>query len=625
MLLLENGAKLDMESLDQDGMTPLLRAAWNSKEDLALLLIDNGANFRAQRCQGNNALRVFCTGGIKSVPLFRRLAEQETDINAPDEATIAPILRLAVGGQCPIVAAALEYGADVHAVNQYGMTSLSHAARLGFKEMAVMLLNAGADINQRSNDGNGNPLLLATQNGQLEILKILIARECDLSVKNPSGQNALAIALANKKEAAITMLSTLEAFTQPDLTIHEAVTNGDLLNVEMLLSKNAALVNERDENNRTPLHTVTLAGGKLTIVELLLRSAGVDVIAQDSYGATPLMYAVSKCYGDAVVQLLAKNPDMSLTSLKKWTALHYAGRWNGTRHIAKLFVEHGASLNQAEAEFGSSPLHLAAGFGRLDVVRFLVESGATLDSQERNKQTPPMRAIRSNHIDVAEYLLEQGASISAKSQPYELSALYLTANRADSAHLAKLICDHGAVLEDRDYEGVTPLVRSALSGKKEVFKFLVGKGANIESLDIYGQTALQRACKTSQENAVKLLLQAKAKVDFKDEKNGMAALHYAAASNNGTAICQVLLDNGAELDARDKWGSTPVFKAVYQDKMKVLRYLVEQAANLEILDSYELTVLHNAAKGERKQAVRCFLQVISQDKANRFLHKSLCS
>lgn len=600
-LLLQSGALVDIESLDCYGMTPLLQAAWNLKEPLAQLFIDHGANVGAQRPQGNNAFRVFSLRGIKSLPLFKRLADEEADINAVDEMGCVPVLHLAVGGRPQIVAAALERGADIHALNSYGLTPLGHAARLGFKDIVVMLLDGGADIDHNTNNGLNNPLLLAATNGHVEVLKVLIARGADLDVKNANGQSALAVALAAKQGPAVALLSTLGAFILPSMTIHEAVKSGDALNVEILLSKNPSAIDELDDKQQTPLHNV-LMNGKLAMLDLLLRS-GANVGAQDVDGVTPLMAAVHFNHGDAVAKILERKPDMSLKTLKKWSAMHYTCR-NSSRYIAKLLIAHGAPLDDAEAELGSTPLHLAATHGRLDVARFLLESGAIREAKDNNKSTPLLRAIQNNHVAVAEYLLEQGASIFVKSEPYQLSAILHTAVWTNSEHLAKLLLDRGAELEDRDYEEVTPLIRSAFFLKGAVFHFLLEKGANLESLDIYGRTALQRACLTSQEKTVKLLLQAKPVINFKDEKYGMTALHYAAATTNtSTEICQLLLDHGAELDGIDNFGSTPVFKALYQNNMKLLRYLAERGAKLELQDNEGFTLLHRAVRGELKLAV----------------------
>jgi ankyrin repeat protein len=601
-LLLQNGAFVDIESLDCDGMTPLLRAAWNSKEPLAQLFIDCGANVGAQKPQGDNSFRVFSRKGIKSLPLFKRLADEETDINAVDETGCVPILHLAVGGQPQIVAAALERGADIHALNPYDLTPLSHAARLGFKDIVVMLLDGGADIDHNTNNGLNNPLLLAAKNGHVAVLKVLIARGADLDVKNPNGQSALAVALAAKQGPAIALLSTLGAFIQPSMTIHEAVKSGDALNVEMLLSNNPAAIDELDDKQQTPLHNVLVNNGKLAMLELLLRS-GANVGAQDVNGVTPLMIAVYNNYGDAVAKILERKPDMSLKTVKKWSAVHYTYR-NGSRYIAKLLVAHGAPLDDAEAELGSTPLHFAAACGSLDVARFLLESGANREAKDNNKSTPLLRAIRNNQVAVAEYLLEQGASIFVKSEPYQLSAILHTATWTNSQHLVKLLFDRGAELEDRDNEEITPLIRSAFNLNEAVFHLLLEKGANLESLDIYGRTALQRACLASLEKTVKLLLQAKPVINFKDEKNGMTALHYAAATTNtSTEICQLLLDHGAELDGIDNFGSTPIFKALYHNNMKLLGYLAERGAKLELQDNEGFTVLHRAVREELKPAV----------------------
>jgi ankyrin repeat protein len=63
---------------------------------------------------------------------------------------------------------------------------------------------------------------------------------------------------------------------------------------------------------------------------------------------------------------------------------------------------------------GSTPLHLAAQNGHLDVVEFLVEQQAEVNAKETDGWTPLYLAAHNGHFDVVKFLVEQQAELNAK-------------------------------------------------------------------------------------------------------------------------------------------------------------------------------------------------------------------
>ena len=60
-------------------------------------------------------------------------------------------------------------------------------------------------------------------------------------------------------------------------------------------------------------------------------------------------------------------------------------------------------------EFGSTPLHMAAGCGHKNVVKLLIERGAQVDKVERSDVTPLNRAVYLNRREMVQILLDGGA------------------------------------------------------------------------------------------------------------------------------------------------------------------------------------------------------------------------
>lgn len=85
------------------------------------------------------------------------------------------------------------------------------------------------------------------------------------------------------------------------------------------------------------------------------------------------------------------------------TLLHDMAQ-NGFTDKAALLIEHGAELNSIEEEYQSTPLGLAARWGQLEMVKFLIEKGADPVKSGAEWSTPLAWATRKNHGEIAEIL-----------------------------------------------------------------------------------------------------------------------------------------------------------------------------------------------------------------------------
>lgn len=95
---------------------------------------------------------------------------------------------------------------------------------------------------------------------------------------------------------------------------------------------------------------------------------------------------------------------------------------------------------------------------------------------------------------------------------------------------------------------------------------------------MYGRTALHGASvEAGSEEAVELLLDYGADVDAKD-KYGNTPLHDAAKYGN-ISICKLLLGYGADIDAANKWGQTPMHVAAFERQEEVFDFLIRSGAD----------------------------------------------
>ncbi len=195
------------------------------------------------------------------------------------------IHRAAWEGDPKVVEQCLINGKDVNAKDDlYGDTPLLWAAGFGNKEVVVMLITKGADVNAKAEEG-WTPLHYATGGNDRGIAELLIANGADLNAKNASDQ--------------ITPL-------------HWAAWRGHKEVAGLLIAK-GAVVNAKNKNGGTPLHNATWKG-HMEIVELLIAN-GADPNAKDAEGETPLNW-VEEGKHKEIVDLLRKHGGKTGKELK---------------------------------------------------------------------------------------------------------------------------------------------------------------------------------------------------------------------------------------------------------------------------------------------------------------------
>ncbi|MEM7175935.1 MAG: ankyrin repeat domain-containing protein [Chlamydiota bacterium] len=139
---------VDVNAKDDNGKTPLHRAAWRNSKEVAEILIRAGADVNAKNEYENTPLHDAASRNNKEVTEI--LIRAGADVNAKDEDGWTP-LHYAVRENCKEVAETLiKEGADVNATDNQGWTPLHWAAWYNSKEVAKLLITAGADKNVRT-------------------------------------------------------------------------------------------------------------------------------------------------------------------------------------------------------------------------------------------------------------------------------------------------------------------------------------------------------------------------------------------------------------------------------------------------------------------------------------------
>jgi ankyrin repeat protein len=180
-------------------------------------------------------------------------------------------------------------------------------------------------------------------------------------------------------------------------------------------------------------------------------------------------------------------------------------------------------------------------------------------------------AIRNASVSDVRKHIRSGYDVNAAAGPFDFAALhdvasnYARLDTLEQKHLdiIDLVLSAGADVNSRDKEHRTPLHVAVWSGGGRVAEILLEHGADVNVTDRSGDTPLHMAAKKLNAEACKLLLQHGADPNAR-ERHGDTPLHVAALEGSNADFTQaiatmdVLLDNGADMNAPNNRGTPPI-------------------------------------------------------------------
>ncbi|MGA2713311.1 MAG: ankyrin repeat domain-containing protein [Bryobacteraceae bacterium] len=458
----------------------------------------------------------------------RSLLAQHVDVNATEADGSTALHWAAQRDNLELVDLLIASAANPKAATRYNITPLSLACTNGNATIVEHLLNAGADPNSTSEEGE-TALMTASLTGKVDAIKLLLARGADVNAKEPyRGQTALMWAASEGNAAAVEML-----------------------------------------------------------IEF-----GADVKARSKSGFTPLLFAVRNAHTDAVTVLLQHGANVNDVAPDGTSVLNMAVV-NAYFDLASFLLDHGADPNAPDPR--GSALHTLAWLRRPGSDGAAGVGGVP--------HAPPIPTGNMTALELAKRLLEHGANpnirISWKEKEFDKEGG--TTRNPPNIQLGRHLLS---------YVGATPFYVAARGGDAPYMRLLVEYKADPKLPTAHGITPLMAAaglgtwegetpgpftgCPESERlEAVKLALELandiNAHADFGNYKmegdpqytllyyplnidellnlgvgdprwSGSTALHGAVVSGQPSLV-QYLVDHGAQVDAKNKLGWTPLMLA----------------------------------------------------------------
>jgi ankyrin repeat protein len=544
----------------------------------------------------------------------RALLKQGADVSAPHGDGMTALHWAAERGDAVMTEMLVYAGANVAAVTRIGQyTALHLASRAGSAPVIQALIRAGADVGARTTTTAVTALHLAAAAGNADVVKMLLDRGADVNANESEwGQTPLIFAAAQNRVDAIRVLLARGADARIATRTIDLTTQGALDRAAIDRQRNVLEASVPKGQQPTAsqvqaaIHSARelLASGKLPPPEEGAAAGGRG--GRGGRGAAgdpaptgePAATAANSFNPEEINPLVATKGGL--------TALLHAAR-QGHVEAARALLDGGAAVNQVGAGDATSPLLMAVINGQFDMAMFLLQRGAdpslvakgngvtplwaAINTQwqprTRFPQPQEMEQQKATYLDVMNALLDAGADPNTRLRSHPWYMVYSGCGNRNCG-LA-------------DNSGSTAFWRAAYATDVEAMRLLVAHGADPNVPTIAPQQAIRRgaggpgggrgagAMQQPDEGRPALPpvpgggpgafpIHAAAGVEYGEGFAGNAHRH---APDGWLPSVKYLVDElGADVNARDNDGYTPLHHAAARGDNEMILYLVSKGADV---------------------------------------------
>ena len=177
-----------------------------------------------------------------------------------------------------------------------------------------------------------------------------------------------------------------------------------------------------------------------------------------------------------------------------------------------------------------------------------------------------------------------------------MGKIHRAAQRGEYAAVLKLL-DKDTDPNERDERGLPPLQHAAFRGHVNVVQLLIDRGAEVDAANHLDYNPLMVASHEGRYVTAETLLSAGANVMARS-KRGWTPLHYAAGSAPDARIIDILVSHGADVNALDNDGTSPLILASYRGASELVEKLLYYGADVTIRNVRSHTALSSALEKE---------------------------
>jgi ankyrin repeat protein len=430
-----------------------------------------------------------------------------------------------------------------------------------------------------------------------------------LTQSSPEGKNAITQAIDLEDVDAVDVILehhpglASQRLTQPrsnnmfTYPLHFAVQMGSIRDtdesvqiLESILNLDPTAINRPDSSSVRPIHAAAM--GKSARILNFLLDRGSTCHDTDCRGQTPLFF----CRSAAIVKtLLLRGADINHKDELGFTPVH-AATIKGTEEVLHALIEGGANLSLSDNGIGA-PLHCAVQRKSLSMTEMLLKAGVEVNAKDIHDRTPLLVAMNTGRSDLISLLFENGADPFIEdeggSSPFHMALAWPNATILNKFQI------HTTLITLPWETKIKALHFAAQSGEPAVLKLYLykafGPGLTDNPVHVYSpetRIAVHKAASVCRADLVEVLLAYGFQVDALDARGNTPLLIGCQLdreppnfnSYSRTQICETLINNGANIYAKDHQGLTPFLIAQAHADYPLMTLLLEHALRLSDLD-----------------------------------------
>jgi len=420
----------------------LISAARRADDEAVRRLLADGVDVNTRYGDGTTALH--WAAHRDDPTLVTLLIDAGAEVNAADDHGVTPLSLACLNGSAAVVDKLLADGADADAVRRNGETPLMTAARVGNVDVVRLLLRAGADPNATEATLGQTALMLAVAENHTPVARVLLEVGAAVSARSTNRFTALLFAAQQGNIDAARLL--LSAGADVNESAPDGIGGNTNARTRFVADTDAAVL------------LVAIDSGDADMA-LFLLERGADP-NHGGAGRTALHAAVQRKMPDVVTALLERGADPNPRLERR---LPFISR--------RITQGHGLTPSVTDA----TPFFLAASFGDLQSMRFLIDAGADPMLLTEDGTTALMVAAGLDYVEGQD---KYGRRWFGDNLPLQESAL----------ETVRYCLDLGLDINAVNDDGQTALHGAVYLGGTLLVPFLVERGADIDVINVRGQT-----------------------------------------------------------------------------------------------------------------------------------------
>ncbi|XP_070608592.1 fibronectin type 3 and ankyrin repeat domains protein 1 [Erythrolamprus reginae] len=205
VIIVLKGRPAVVNTLNKLGLSALMVASQKGYARLVQVLVENGADVNMKNASGKDSLMIACFAGHLNIVQYLR--SQGASWLSRDFGGCTAMHWATDGGHCDVIEWMIQDGCEVDPRDSgIEWTPLFRLCALSGKtDVAIILINAGADVNVKDKDGK-TPLMVAALNNHEDLVALLLEKGADPDIKNEFGKGALEMAKGLNRQSVVSII-----------------------------------------------------------------------------------------------------------------------------------------------------------------------------------------------------------------------------------------------------------------------------------------------------------------------------------------------------------------------------------------------------------------------------------